>query len=147
MNKEIGTMLKKFMVVFAFLSLVSTVSAEGIPVEPGLWEMTSTVNMPMMPQPRVTTMTECMDKSEISMDDLGSNDMGPDCKFAMDQLDGNTMQWSVDCPVEGGTSHGEWQATSAGDSVTGEGKITMSFQGQTMEMTMNWSGRRISACD
>jgi hypothetical protein len=120
--------------------------AEGIPVEPGLWKMTSTVHMPMLPQPRVTTATECMEKSEITMDEVGGGDMDPNCTFDMAQVDGNTMKWSVDCPVEGGTSHGEWQATSGGDTVTGEGSLTMSFQGQTMEMTMTWEGQRIGAC-
>ena len=120
--------------------------AEGIPVEPGLWKMTSTVNMPMLPQPRVTTVTECMEKSEITMDEVGGEGMDPNCTFDMAQVDGNTMKWSVDCPVEGGTSHGEWQATSGGDTVTGEGSLTMSFQGQTMEMTMAWEGQRIGAC-
>ena len=120
--------------------------AEGIPVEPGLWKMISTVNMPMLPQPRVTTVTECMEKSEITMDEVGGEGMDPNCTFDMAQVDGNTMKWSVDCPVEGGTSHGEWQATSGGDTVTGEGSLTMSFQGQTMEMTMTWEGQRIGAC-
>lgn len=120
--------------------------ADGIPVEPGLWEMSSTVNMPMMAQPRVTTTTECMKESEISMDDMGGEDMDPNCQFEVDQVDGNTMKWSFDCPVEGGTSHGEWEATSSGDSVTGNGVITMSFQGQNMEMTMSWEGKRIGDC-
>ena len=120
--------------------------AEGIPVEPGLWKMTSTVNMPMLPQPRVTTVTECMEKSEITMDEVGGEGMDPNCTFDMAQVDGNTMKWSVDCPVEGGTSHGEWQATSGGDTVTGEGSLTMSFQGQTRDMTMDWDGQRIGAC-
>lgn len=120
--------------------------AEGIPVEPGLWKMISTVNMPMLPQPRVTTVTECMEKSEITMDEVGGEGMDPNCTFDMAQVDGKTMKWSVDCPVEGGTSHGEWQATSGGDTVTGEGSLTMSFQGQTMEMTMTWEGQRIGAC-
>ena len=120
--------------------------ADGIPVEPGMWEMSSTMNMPMLPQPRVTTTTECIRESEISMDDMGSGEMDPNCQFEMAQIDGNTMKWSFDCPVEGGTSHGEWEATSSGDSVTGKGLITMSFQGQTMEMTMSWEGKRIGDC-
>jgi hypothetical protein len=123
-----------------------TVQAEGIPVEPGLWKLTTTVTMPMLPQPRVTTVTECMDKSEISMDDVGGDGMDPNCTFEMAQVDGNTMKWSVDCPVEGGTSHGEWQATSGGDTVSGEGLLTMSFQGQTMDMTMTWEGQHIGGC-
>ncbi len=120
--------------------------AEGIPVEPGMWEMTSTMTMPMLPQPRVTTTTECMTESEISMDDMGGEDVDPNCQFEMAQIDGSTMKWSFDCPVEGGTSHGEWEATSTGDGVTGKGVVTMSFQGQTMEMNMVWEGKRIGDC-
>ena len=120
--------------------------AEGIPVVPGMWEMTSTMTMPMLGAPRVTTTTECMEKSEISMDDMGTEGMDPDCTFDMGQVDGKTMKWSFDCPVEGGNSHGEWMAVSEGDSITGSGLMTMSFQGQTMEMTMAWEGKRIGDC-
>lgn len=128
------------------LALSPTVRAEGIPVEPGLWEMTSTVIMPMLPQPRVNTVTECMEKSEFSMDDIGEGEMDPRCTFEVDEVDGSTLKWSVDCPVEGGTSHGEWEAVSAGDTVTGNGVLTVSFQGQSMEMQMSWEGKRIGDC-
>lgn len=139
--------MKKLLLAAAVMTGATAVQAEGIPVEPGKWEMTSTMQMPMLPEPRVTTVTECMEKSEITMDDMGADEMDPNCSFDMKQLDGDTMSWSVDCPVEGGTSHGEWTATSAGDSVTGDGKIVVSFQGQSMEMTMSWTGQRIGPCD
>jgi len=134
-------------IILGILFLTAPVArADGIPDEPGMWEMSSTMTMPMLAQPRVTTTTECMTESEISMDDMGGEEMDPNCQFEMAQVDGNTMKWSFDCPVEGGTSHGEWEATSGGDSVTGNGVITMSFQEQTMEMTMSWQGKRIGDC-
>ena len=121
--------------------------ADGIPVEPGLWEMTSTISMPMLPQPQTNTMTECFANGEISVDDVGSQEMDPGCTFETSQLDGATMAWSFDCPLEGGgTSHGAWQATSHGDRVEGSGKITMTMQGQNMEMTMTWQGKRVGDC-
>jgi hypothetical protein len=129
----------------AFL-LSPPVLAEGMTIEPGMWEMKSTMKMPMLPEPRVTTLTECMTESEISMDDLSGSDLDPACKFQVEQAGENSMKWTVDCPVEGGSSHGEWSATSNGDSVNGDGVITMSFQGQSMEMTMEWSGRRTGPC-
>ena len=128
------------------LSIAPAIQADGIPVEPGLWEMTTTVNLPIMPQPKVSTTTECMKDSEFDMDDVASDGSDNDCKFKMGEVDGSTMKWTVDCPVEGGSSHGEWVATSSGDSVTGNGKMTMAFQGQTMEMTMSWEGKRIGEC-
>ena len=140
-------MMIRASIILGILFLTAPVArADGIPVEPGMWEMSSTMTMPMLAQPRVTTTTECMTESEISMDDMGGEEMDPNCQFEMAQVDGNTMKWSFDCPVDGGTSHGEWEATSSGDSVTGNGVITMSFQGQTMEMTMAWQGKRIGDC-
>ena len=132
--------------LLAMLLAVPSAWAEGIPMEPGLWEVTTTMQMPMLPQPRVTTVTECMEKSELSMDEFAGEGMDPNCTFDQNLVDGNTMKWSVDCPVEGGTSHGEWEARSGGDSVTGEGLITMSIQGQEMEMNMSWTGKRIGPC-
>ena len=136
---RVGTLL-------VMLLAVAPAWAEGIPMDPGLWEVTTTMQMPMLPQPRVTTVTECMEKSELSMDEFAGEGMDPNCTFEQNLVDGNTMKWSVDCPVEGGTSHGEWEARSNGDSVTGEGLITMSIQGQEMEMNMAWTGKRIGPC-
>jgi hypothetical protein len=132
--------------ILASLFSAAPAFADGIPVEPGLWEMTSTMSMPMLPEPRVTTVTECMTKSEISPDEMGTEGMDPNCTFDTEQVNANTLRWTFDCPVEGGTSHGEWEAVSGGDTVTGSGQITMAFQGQNMTMTMEWAGRRIGDC-
>jgi hypothetical protein len=45
-----------------------------------------------------------------------------------------------------GHSHGEWEATSHGDRVEGGGKVTMKMQGRAMEMTIDWTGKRVSDC-
>lgn len=132
----------------ALVAILSpAVQAEGLPIEPGMWEATTTMTMPMMPQPQVNTMKRCFDQSEITTEDFNREGVDPGCEFTSTQIDGNTMAWTVDCPVEGGgTSHGEWQATSEGDRVTGSGKFSVDFQGQTMEMSMSWEGRRIGDC-
>ena len=130
----------------AAILLAPAALAAGISIEPGLWEMKSTVNMPMFPEPRVTTMQECITRSEFTMDDFSDGDLDPACRFEVEKMGESSMKWTVDCPVEGGNSHGEWSATSSGDSISGEGLMTMSFQGQSMEMTMEWTGRRTGPC-
>jgi hypothetical protein len=139
-------MIRSFTLLGILLLAVPAAHADGLSIEPGMWEMTSTMQMPMLPQPRVTTVKECMDKSELSMDELVGEGMDPACTFGMNQLSGDTMSWTIDCPVDGGTMHGEWEATSHGDSVTGGGLMTMSVQSQNMEMNMSWEGRRVGAC-
>lgn len=140
--------MKRVSLMAAGLLLAGAVAgADGISIQPGLWEMTSTVQMPMMPEPRVTTETQCMDKEVISFDDLQSDQMDPRCTFESAQVEDKTMKWSFVCPVEnGGTSRGDWQATSYGDRVEGGGTVSMTMQGQTMELTMSWTGKRVGPC-
>lgn len=140
-------MRKLNLIPTVLLAVAFDLYADSIPVEPGLWEMTSTMTMPMLGQPQVNTMTECLAKEQISVDDVGTQDMDPNCTFDTLQVDAATMTWTFECPVEGGgTSRGEWRATSHGDRVEGAGKIVMEMQGQTMEMNMNWQGKRVGDC-
>ena len=121
--------------------------AEGIPVEPGLWSVTTTMNMPMMPAPQTMTTEQCFEDDVMDMDDMATEGLDPGCKYDLSNIDGNTMAWSIDCPVEGGGEmHAEWQATSSGDSVEGEGKMAMTVAGQQMDMTMSWTGKRVGDC-
>ena len=121
--------------------------AEGITIEPGRWEMTSTMNMPMLPQPRVNTDVECIHESELSPEAMTEDSMDSGCSFDTMMVDGNTMKWSMDCTLEEGASHGEWEVTSHGDTLSGDGTVTVDVQGQAMVMTMAWEGKRIVACD
>lgn len=141
--------MKKSLLACAVMAAFSAPAlAEGIPVEPGLWSITTTVNMPMLDAPQTTTVEECMADEFLDIEDMSDDDLDPECDYALEQLDGNSMAWSIDCPVEGGGQmHAEWTATSNGDSVEGEGQMTMEIQGQTMAMTMSWTGERIGACN
>ena len=140
-------MMRKALIVAGLSICGVAAGADGLPVEPGLWEMTSTVQMPMLPQPQVNTQTECFDKEVLSLEELQSDQMDPNCQFETTQVDEKTVKWSIDCPVEGGgTARGDWQATSSGDSVEGSGTMKMSIQGQEMDMAMSWTGKRVGAC-
>jgi len=141
-------MKRKYLFAALLIGLVSgPVLAEGIPIEPGKWKMTSTMRMPMLPQPRVTTELECIEESEISPEAMTDEGMGSDCTFDTRIIDGNTMKWSMNCDSEGGASRGEWEVTSHGDTLSGEGTITVDMQGQSMVMTMDWSRERVGDCD
>ena len=62
-------------------------------------------------------------------------------------VDGNTARWSIVCPTEGGPAmEGQWEFTSSGDSITGNGSMTASFNGQEMGFTMSWEGKRTGDC-
>ena len=141
--------MKMKILVTAILATLSTHAlAAGLSVEPGLWSITTTVSIPMMPAPQTMTVEECMADEILDPEEMSDGDLDPNCDYVLDTLDGNTMAWSIDCPVEGGGQmHAEWTATSNGDSVEGQGEMTMEMQGQVMNMSMSWVGERIGACD
>jgi hypothetical protein len=137
----------KKILLLALLFPAPLVHAEGIPIESGLWETTMTMEMPMLPEPRVVTNTQCMNYDEISPETMGAENQDSNCQIEMEQIDGDTMKWTAICPTGDGTSRGEWEATSFGDTVTGEGLISADVQGQTMNITMSWKGKRIGECE
>lgn len=140
-------MKKMFMLAGLLAMSTQLVLAEGISVEPGMWEMTTTLNLPMMPAPQTTTMNECIKDGEFGIEDMSTEDLDPNCNLSVEQVDDATLKWTLGCPVEGGgTTHAEWRITSKGKTVEGEGKINMSVMGQEMEMSSTFSGKRTGDC-
>ena len=139
--------MRKHIIALSLIAAVSApVMADGLPVEPGLWSITTTTQVPMLPSPQTMTVEECFEDEIMDMDQMADEDLDVDCTYEMGSLDGDTMAWTIDCPVEGGTMHAAWQATSQGDSVDGAGTIDMNMQGMTMQMTVSWEGKRIGDC-
>lgn len=130
----------------AALLLTSNVMAEGVSIQPGQWEMTSTMTMTMMPQPRTQTSTECITESELGPEDFNMDKNSP-CDITNLVVDGNTISWDINCPIEGAPpTQGHWQFTSSGDEITGNGSMTAELGGQAMDFKMDWAGKRIGDC-
>lgn len=128
------------------LFFTGTVSAEGVPINPGMWEMTSTMTMSMMPTPQTTTVEECIEEDILNPEKFNMDEDSP-CAITDVSLDGNTATWSINCPTEGGPAmEGQWEVTSHGDTLTGKGQMTAEFSGQKMGFDMQWEGKRVGDC-
>ncbi len=138
--------LRSVIITLSLGLLTFNAFADGLTIEPGSWEMTSTVNMPMLPQPQVTTETECIEEGEISPESM-TDGMDSSCVFDNTVVEGNTMRWSMTCDTAESKSRGEWEATSDGDSLSGSGTITIFVQGQEIVMNMSWTGKRVGDCN
>ena len=140
-------MRKTLLTTLVVLAAAPVAQADGVAVEPGLWEMTTTMTLPMLPQPRTVTTTDCVDDAVLDVDEMSGDDVAPDCDMEISQPDAKTVRWVMDCPVEGGgSSRAEWQVTSSGDSVEGSGAIKMTVMGQDLSMDASCSGRRVGDC-
>jgi len=131
----------------ASVLLAGAASAEGVAIHPGMWEMTSTMTMSMMPQPQINTVSECINEDEISPESFNMDEENP-CDITEVAINGNTAHWSISCPIEGGQlMEGQWEFTSKGDSITGSGNMSTEFSGQTMAFDMSWEGHRTGDCE
>ena len=131
----------------AILFFTVTANAEGVSIEPGLWEMTTTMTMSMMPQPQTTTIEECIEETELDPEDFTMDEENP-CDINDVEIDSDTASWSIVCPAGNGMEMaGSWEFTSHGDSLNGKGSMSADMAGQKMDFDMSWEGKRIGDCE
>lgn len=122
-----------------WLLLPSTLPAAET-MKPGLWEITTRMEMPGMPfQPPPQTMRHCYTEQEVKEEPVPK---GNDCKITDLKTSGNKTSWKIECKGEM-AGKGEGEMTYLGDSAY-EGKSRMQTQGMTM--TSSYKGKRIGEC-
>ncbi len=116
-------------------------AARAVNMNEGQWEITTTMDMPGMPEAakRPHTVTHCLTKSDYVPK---ANPEKSDCKLLDHKVDGNTVTWDVACKE----STGKGTVTYAGDSFTGLMETTMKQEGKEMTVKMKMDGKRIGAC-
>jgi len=124
-----------------------TGNAAGVAIQPGMWEMTSTMTMTMLNQPQTNTVKECIEEDELNPENFNTDQDNP-CTISDVEIDGKTARWAIRCPTDGGmTMDGTWEFTSYGDSISGSGSMSTEMSGQKFGFDMTWSGKRIGDCD
>jgi hypothetical protein len=136
-----------FLTGLATVLISSTGSAAGVSIQPGMWEMTSTMTMTMLPQPQINTVKECIEEDEISPEKFNMEKDSP-CQISEIDIDGNTARWSITCPADTGmVMNGQWEFTSEGDSISGSGSMSTEYSGQKFGFDMTWVGKRVGNCE
>ncbi len=137
--KSISTLL---MIVF-ITSLA--LAGSGPAMQEGLWEITTTTEMPGMPVniPPVKS-TQCLSKKNFVP---RKNTQGQECKISNTQIKGNTVSWVVQCTSKGSTMDGTGTITYQDTTCEGTIKMNMQNPGQ-QKMTINSriSGRYVGVC-
>jgi len=121
------------------------IADDSVTIEPGLWEVSTTMTTPMSPQPRVQTQQECIKDSKISPQDLAPSD-GGECSMSDINVSNNTLSWSMQCDTGGGAMKGHGSFESKGDSGSGNMTMNMNIEGQSFSMEMVWKGHRVGSC-
>ena len=130
-------MKRSFFIIAAVLFLFSASLTFAAPnMEEGLWEITSTTDMPGMPS-RSYTHTTCLTKEKAVPQKAESG-----CTFKDVKTQGNTVTWTMVC--KDATSTGK--ITYAGTTMNGITDMTVKTEGKTMTMKTTIKGKRIGPC-
>lgn len=121
-------------------------AAEGMEVEPGQWEMTSTTSNPATGEPQSMTVTECIEGGSLHTGSFLRDAAG--CEISDIQTSTTSMRWKMRCTAAGGQMNGQAQvrSTHGGKKVAGTLKMTTRFGGQAMELSSEWAGRWVGPC-
>jgi len=150
--------LRTLGVVAAMVGVSAALFAQG-PRRDGRWEVkieTSSPDMPMQMPARTETI--CVSKEDANDptkaiprgDGRGRGNMDS-CKVTDSKMEGNKMTFTMKCdPPQQGTATGEF--TYSADTYEGLMKMTMMMParggngGQTMNMNMKYTGKRLGDC-
>ena len=127
----------------------------GFEINPGNWEITTTVTMPMLPQPQVSTTTECITREKARQDPLAAINKAGHCRALARKEQGNSLDFKVECQQRNMVSHGVGHYVADGNTMSGFMEIRMDMpampaaQGmpvRAMQVKTSWKGRRLGPC-
>ncbi len=138
--------MKLSVLAFTLASLIftSTVTADRLPINPGLWESTTTNFNPMTGQQESQSNVEC--ETDDFFDPASMMKQGDGCEVLESLLEGDTLTFDISCNMEGGQMNMHGKYKSDGDNAQGVMEMEISFSGQTLNSTGTWAAKRIGDC-
>lgn len=140
----------------ACLLLPAAGMAAKFDMNPGKWEFTTTMTMPMLPQPRTTTSTECITEEEAKQDPLADLIDDDNCKILNKKIKGSSLEFEMECNEGGMTTRGKGLFTAQKNTASGTIEMIMempempnmpNMPSGPMTMKTSWQGKRIGACE
>ena len=130
--------------LFIVLSALSLPAAAQT-MEPGQWQFTSTITSSLLPQPQVSTSTQCVSKEDASDPTrFTGKDQAANCKVTPGTRSSDSYSWTVSCPDQ--NMRGAGKATFGRGAIDSEMQMTVEMGGQKMEMQTRTAGRLQGPC-
>ena len=143
--------MSRMTITFAFIGLtaVAGIARGAAPnAQEGLWEITSKMEMPGMPMNMPPqTMQRCVTQKDFSdpQSMAPADPSGNKCQTSDYKMQGNTATWKIVCTGPNAMT-GTGSATYTGNAYSGVNKMAMKHGNETMNMTINHSGKYLGPC-
>jgi hypothetical protein len=138
-------MNKNLIAILGMLTGLFSAAACAAPGE--YWEITNTMEMPGMPFAMPATTTKmCIPKGSENDPEKTTGDKS--CKMTDVKTVGNKTTWKARCERDGEVMTGTGEQTTSAGGYKGKMQFSGKSQGQDMNMTMAFSGKRLGGkCD
>ena len=125
----------------------SPVAADATTMQDGLWEITSKVDVSGLPEsPPAHTVQQCLTQKDFEGKMQQPENQIIKCAVKDYRVEGNKASWSIDCSGDS-PSTGSGSLTYSSTSFAGVSKMKLGKQGEEIEMTQTFSGKRIGECN
>ncbi len=137
------------------LLLVTGAQGEPVDMEPGEWQITTTVKVEGLPEgsPMPSELPPQVVERCLTLEDLVPKP-GPEqegCEIAEQKVIGDTVKWEMTCdaPEGGAQGRGTGTITYSGDSFEGAFIMKMELEegGGTTTLTSRLEGKRLGDCE
>jgi hypothetical protein len=133
----------KILAASLILSFTATTAMGALQMKEGLWEISTTMEMPGMPfQPPATTIKHCYTKEEVQDQKTVVPSQDKNCKISDMKTIGNKVTWKMVCTGDN-AAKGEGEMTFKGDTAYSG---VMKFSSEGMNMTSRYSAKRLGPC-
>jgi len=133
-----------FALLIAGCSAAAAQQQQGM--QPGEWELTTTVSSPMMPKPQTMTVKHCIKAEDLADPSrwMGGTPPGSDCKLTPGERDARGATWQMACPSQG--LEGKGRARFNAGMLDSEMQMSGMQDGKKFELSTRTRGRRLGPC-
>jgi len=133
-------------ILFALLAASSLAASAQQGMQPGEWELTTTITSPMMPQPQTATVKHCIQREDVADPSrwMGGKPPGSDCSLTPLERDASGATWEMACPSSGFKGRG--RARFAAGMLDSEMQMSGMQEGKKFELQTRTRGRRLGPC-
>ena len=134
----------KRIALFSLLAVALPAGAQSM--EPGLWELSSTLSSPSLPKPQSGTVTHCMSKDDAANPArFVSGPQSKKCTITPGARTPNSFEWAIDCPEQRMSGTGKLRYSRT--SIDADMRFTVEPQpGKKLDMQTQVSGRHLGPC-
>jgi len=114
-------------------------------MQPGEWELNSTISSPMLPKPQSARVTQCISKEDAA--DPARLSSGPStqgCTVTPGARTSSSFAWAIACPAQGATGTGSVRYSA--NTMDAEIRMSVDMQGKKADMVTKVVGRYLGPC-